>query len=372
MSLKSKYATIFTTVAIAAIVTYQLTQEKDLADSSSDPVVAAIPSTTESFHMPQEKSIQKTPSQGVFDPASLKNNQRLWVDAELLFWQAHMGSLSYGIDSKSTTAIQEGHVKSPDFEWEPGFRVGMGYILPHDKWDLFVNYTHLYGKAEGHAGGSSRVVFPSWASNFADTSPFYADSARAHWHLHLNMGDLELGRNCFAGTWLSLRPFIGVRGLWIDQDYSVSYKGGTVAPSDQDNIAIESDFWGVGLRMGVNSLWGIGKGFSLYGNGSASLLSGNFDIHEKEKLQKADLERFNIKSDVSTVVADADLSLGLQWDYLFSKDRYHFGVKLGWECDIFFNQNQLFNFLGTDSSSINSAKDDLSFQGVTLGFRFDF
>ncbi|MES2123023.1 MAG: Lpg1974 family pore-forming outer membrane protein, partial [Chlamydiota bacterium] len=73
------------------------------------------------------------------------------------------------------------------------------------------------------------------------------------------------------------------------------------------------------------------------------------------------------------VVVAADLALGLQWDYLFSQDRYHFGVKLGWEFNIFFDQNQLFNFMSsTNPGAINFQNDDLSFQGLTLGLRFDF
>ena len=36
---------------------------------------------------------------------------------------------------------------------------------------------------------------------------------------------------------------------------------------------------------------------------------------------------------------------------MFSADRFHFGVKLGWEFDMFFDQNQLFNFLSTTPGS---------------------
>jgi hypothetical protein len=187
--------------------------------------------------------------------------------------------------------------------------------------------------------------------------------------MNLNMGDIELGRNCFVGKWLTIRPFMGVRGLVIDQDYHVTYKGGTVAPTGSDHVHLDTDFWGVGLRMGFNTLWGLGKGLGIYGNGSASLLSGNFNVHEKEKGDRP----MHITRDIDNVVPVADLALGLQWDYLFSAERCHFGVKLGWEFNMFFDQNQLFNFMSTSlPGSVNFQNDDLSFQGVTLGFRFDF
>ncbi len=325
---------------------------------SSMPLFAKAPS-------PQQKS---TPFPCVFNPNALQNSNDLWVDAEMLFWQSNMGSLDYAITSNGSHR----HVKEPHFDWDFGFRVGLGYKLPHDKWDLLVNYTYVQANASGHAGSSSGTVFPIYASNFSGTSPFYANSARAHWHLTLNMADIELGRTCFVGRCLTIRPFIGVRGLVIDQDYHVSYRGGTIAPSDKDKIHMDSDFWGVGARLGVNTLWGLGKGFSFYGDGSFSILSGNFDIHEHEKLDQENLRLMNIKYDLDNIVVTADLALGLQWDYMFSKDRYHFGMKMGWEFNMFCDQNQLFNFIGSNPGSLHCANDDLSFQGLTVGFRFDF
>lgn len=271
-------------------------------------------------------------SAGVFNPSAMPDSH-VWLDAEGLYWQSNMGSLSYG--------IEHGHVKQLDFDWDWGVRAGLGYKIPHDKWDLYAVYTHLIGNAHGHAGGG-----------------------HAGWHMNLNMGDLELGRNCLPSKWLLFRPFMGVRGLVIDNDYSVDYARGT-------HFHADSDFWGVGLRVGIDSLWGLGKGLGIYGNGSASLLSGHFDVHEKEKFKKAHSHHVRIENDVDNVVAAADLALGLQWDYLFSNDRFHFGFKFGWEFNIFFDQNQLFNFLSSDQP-IQFKKDDLTFQGLTLGLRFDF
>lgn len=311
----------------------------------------------------------------IFDPNALKNGCQLWVDGEVLYWQSNVGSFDYGTESESSTIIKDGRVKHPHHNWDWGFRMGLGYKMPHDKWDIFVNYTYLLGNAHGHAGGSDDFVFPTWASgfNFDGVGTFFANEAKAHWHMTLNMGDVELGRTCFAGKWLTIRPFMGVRGLVIDQEYHVEYKGGTVAPSDEDKIHLNTDFWGVGIRMGFNSLWGLGKGIGIYGNGSASLLSGHFDVHEREKLEKADDTLFRVKRDVNNVVVTADLALGLQWDYMFSKDRYHFGMKFGWELNMFFDQNQLFNFLSSfNPGSLRFVEDDLTFQGLTFGMRFDF
>ena len=55
----------------------------------------------------------KTPSDKwpMFDPNALKNSRRFWTDAQLLYWESSMGSLDYGVESKSSTAIHHGHSK---------------------------------------------------------------------------------------------------------------------------------------------------------------------------------------------------------------------------------------------------------------------
>ncbi|MGE0671260.1 MAG: Lpg1974 family pore-forming outer membrane protein [Parachlamydiales bacterium] len=313
----------------------------------------------------------------MFDPHGLKNSCNFWVEGEVLYWQSSMDDLDFAIKSHSTTSISHGHVEELDFDWDWGFRLGLGYKIPHDKWDLFLNYTHVHAHAHGSAHRENGAIFPQWMAPFAVTVPagqtLYATRAHAHWSANVNIADIELGRNCFAGKWLSIRPFMGVRALFIDQDFHVNYKGGTAVPvGNEDKVSIDNDFWGVGLRMGFDSLWGLGAGWAIYGNGAASLLSGHFDIHQHEKL-KNDIRKVSISDDVDNVVVAAELALGIQWDYLFSKDRYHFGVKFGWEFNVFFDQNQMIRFVSdTSPGAFSRSNEDLTFQGLTLGLRFDF
>ncbi|MBS0621053.1 MAG: hypothetical protein JSS61_06310 [Verrucomicrobia bacterium] len=308
-----------------------------------------------------------------FDPHCLKEDCGFWVDGELLFWQSNMNGLDYALKSESTTSIRDGKVKDLDFDWSWGARLGIGYKIPHDKWDLFLNYTYVHGKASNHTSTNTGAIYPTWSNAYGLPSGAYATHAKAHWNMNLNMGDLELGRTCMIGKFLSIRPFMGVRALFIDQDFAVDYAGGTAFPSGKDHVRMNNDFWGVGLRLGADSLWALGAGFSIYGNGSVSLLSGHFNVHEKEKQTNPKADRLDVRYTPDPVVVTADVALGLQWDYMFSKDRFHFGVKFGWEFNMFFDQNQLFNFVSSSlPGSVTFQDDDLSFQGLTLGFRFDF
>ncbi len=304
----------------------------------------------------------------IFDPQGLECDKHFWLEGDLLYWQANEDGLSFAMESDSTTSIKNGQIIHPDFDWDWGFRLGLGYKIPHDKWDLFFNYTYIQSKADGSADATA--VFPTMESSFGLPSGYYATKANFNWKSTVNVADLELGRNCFVSRWLSIRPFMGVRGALIDQTTTVWYQGGTAVPlGDTDKCHLTNDFWGVGLRMGFDSLWGLGAGWGIYGNGAASVLSGKFSVKQMEKWVNADEKRVSLTADKDSIVVAAEMALGVQWDYMFSRDRYHFGMKFGWEFNVFFDQNQM---VRVTNSSFNPNDGDLAFQGVTLGFRFDF
>jgi hypothetical protein len=322
---------------------------------------------------PQKSRALSAAPAKLFDPQSMQNSH-LWIEVDALIWQASEDALEYATTSKAQDSVQDGRIKSPDFEWEGGFRVGLGIKLPYDGWDLFLNYTHVEGKARGQANApEGGAVFPLWMAPFNLPQNFFVEHAKTNWRTLLNIADVELGRGCLVSKWVSIRPFMCVRAAWIDQALHVDYTGGNAVPAgDRDQLRFTNDFWGVGLRVGFDSLWGLGKGFGIYGNGGASLLAGDFTVRQKEKLKEADLTRLELKADTSSVVAGAELALGFQWDKLLSQDRYHLGLKLGWELNLFFDQNRLVHFLGGNPGSISQSNADLSFQGLTVGFRFDF
>jgi len=323
-----------------------------------------------------KKEMMADTNHRLFDPQALKNDWGVWVTGDVLLWKASEDDLDFAVKSSSRTLVK-GDVVNPHFEWDWGFRLGLGYELPHDQWDLFLNYTYIHGDAHKHVGAGAGAIFGSYAAFFGITplpTTVFEDSAHAHWDMNLNMADLELGRNSIISKWLSIRPFIGIRGLVIQQDYNISYRGGSIFPNDTQKVSMDNDFWGVGMRMGLDTLWGLGSGFSIFGNGAAALLSGTFDVHQRNHMEKQNINRINITDDDHwNVVATAELALGVQWDHFFCKDRYHFGVNLGWEFNAFFNQNRLMRFLSTQTpGAFTRSNGDLTFQGVTLGLRFDF
>jgi hypothetical protein len=308
----------------------------------------------------------------VFDPFSIQDASVLAPTLDVLFWQANQDGLPLAAQSSSTTKIN-GHVVDLDFDWNWGFRAGIDCKIPHDRWDFNTQYAFMHSTAhKSESAAEFGALFSSW--QFPQVSGVFVTHAKAHWICNLNMADLELGRNCFIGSYLSLRPFMGVRGAVIQQRFHVNYEGGTAVPAgDEDKIKMSNNFWGVGLRFGGDSLWGLGKGISFYADGAASLISGRTTVHQREHYNRLNTTVFNVSNHKSTVVPILELSLGLQWDYIGNNNGYHVGAKLGWEGMLFFNQNRFMQFSSSSNPGVfSSNNEDLSFQGVTFSLRFDF
>lgn len=180
-----------------------------------------------------QKAPQQSPSSQpsstapkIFDPNGLKDDCHIWIDADLLFWQSNMGQLNLGTTSRSATSLDHAVVENLDFKWDWGFRLGAGYKLPHDHWDIFLNYTFLdaFAEKKKHAptGGA---LFPTWIVPFGLPDGYFTVVGEARWSAHLNIADAELGRTCFVSKWLSIRPFMGVRTAFIGQKMRVKYQG---------------------------------------------------------------------------------------------------------------------------------------------------
>ena len=146
----------------------------------------------------------------------------LFFTSDVLFFKAREDNLNYAIDSKTNEHISDGEAHHPHFEWNFGGRLGLGWNIPHDHWDLYLTWTYFRSSNSGHASKKGDGVLFVTRSNPA-AIPFRAtvDSARAHWKLLVNLFDAELGREIGMSKWLQLRPFVGVRGAWIDQNFDL-------------------------------------------------------------------------------------------------------------------------------------------------------
>ncbi|MBS0615308.1 MAG: autotransporter domain-containing protein [Verrucomicrobia bacterium] len=315
---------------------------------------------------------QRRGSNGMINPAArpvVKDGVDLWVQAEALYMRPTEDGLGFAIKNKNgVTSFANGHVKNARYDWDWGFRVGAGYNLDHDGWDILANYTWF--RDETRRNVHEGVVLPTEAQP-ANVTTATTQNAKTRLNLWLNILDVELGREFFVSKWLTLRPQMGVRALWVNRHYNTEYSR-LVQGSDYE-VHMKNRFSGAGLRGGLNTQWGLGSGWSLFGEVDVALMYGKQRIRQHDELETGDVNKGHVKDSWYALRSSVDLALGLRWDRLFYDDAYRIRFQLGWENHIFFDMNQNVRFVdGTSKGVFAGNRGNLSLNGVAFQARFDF
>jgi len=106
-------------------------------------------------------------------------------------------------------------VAAAAFDWNYGFRAGVGYTMEHDQWDTQLYWSWFRTEADSAVPSIHALintVYLEFDGSFLNGDQFLGKGARIHWNLLYDMADCELGRNCAISRALCLRPFIGLDG----------------------------------------------------------------------------------------------------------------------------------------------------------------
>jgi hypothetical protein len=301
------------------------------------------------------------------------------VFADLLVWTAREAGADCWAEVLTSTSDSFSNDLLPvNFGWDPGFRVGLGYEMNHDSWDTQFSYTWFYTHGKDAISGGPGSVHSTFVGAFYVDNPtgqnlsgLSYESATIDWTIHFNMFDWELGRDFWISKALSFRPFLGIKGGWIDQSihtkwYNPNLSGAQLFHIGTENI--KNDFWGVGPSGGINTEWNLLKGQNelyLFGDFSGAMMWGHWafaDVYENDLPQKVTNSLRNINSGASMFRT----FMGFGWDYTSDKNRYRFSTKLGYEMQFWLDQLQFYSFIG------GRLVNELTLQGGTLEFSFDF
>ncbi len=313
--------------------------------------------------------------------ARFKSNSTCFdVFADLLVWCAkESGSENWAEVITSSGSKIHCDIRDIDFDWNAGFRIGLGYGMRHDQWDTQLYYTWFRTHGNDRVSSSPGTIFSSFLGNFYVDNPSGAgisgvayQKASMHWMIHFNMFDWELGRNFRVSRALSLRPFIGVKGGWIHQSLHTKWHNPNRFGAEFFNTArenLKNNFWGLGPCAGLNTKWNLfvrgDHSFNLFGDLSGAIMWGHWtfrDVYKNDIQQDVTVKLSHINGGASMLRT----FMGLGWDVNFNRNRSHFSAKLGYEMQFWLDQLQFYSF---DTGRLNNV---LTFQGGTLELRFDF
>ncbi|MEX0961423.1 MAG: Lpg1974 family pore-forming outer membrane protein [Simkaniaceae bacterium] len=325
----------------------------------------------------EEVGVSCLPDECLFPSAGPRvcNGANYFITADYLYWTAREEGLSFattGVKNNLPENPDEGRVYKPRFRYDSGFKFGLGASLPHDGWDLFAEYTWFHGGA-GRQKVSTDRIFPTmqrlWFTG-GDLSLFFLPrEADGRFHLQFNVVDLSLGRNFFTSKYFSMRPHIGFKGTWQNQDLLIRYITIDNALIERnERIHVQQFFWGVGMRGGVDFTFHFNPYWAFFGRGSLSGLWGRFESERRDRQFENDLQQVMLDNvnDFHSLKPVLELMTGLRADLWFCDYQYHLGLEVGFEQQIWWSQGMFYRFIEGE------AHGSLTLQGLTVKLRFDF
>lgn len=314
----------------------------------------------------------------------ISNGVDVFITADFIYWKGQVDGLNYAFSGGvpgggygSQTNAPQGKMQSPDFKYEPGFKVGLGVLCNHDNWDVFAQYTWLQvptGSTKDTVSGgnaTTNIIQGNTTWGYLGVTPIYSN-AYAKWGLDFNVLDAELGRNFWISKRLSLRPHLGMKFSWMTQNYHVHgnalVTNGVVTTGSLAYKWHQTQF-GVGVRSGLDSAYYLWNKWSIFGELGFSGMWNSFDTSRKDIYQSAPgAESFtnaSVKHDPHTVSMVLEMTLGLRFETIFSKGQYMYMIQAGWETQTWFNQGQFIRFDG-------GSPLDMTFEGLTIKTGFWF
>jgi len=250
----------------------------------------------------------------------------LFVDAEYLYLKPYRSDLNFAILSPNTNGDPEGPIVSDPLRSRNAFRVGAGYRLPDDGWEVGFYYTYLHDDDGAFATQPANGLL--FATQTHPGTVEFAGSALADATLAYNVYDLEVGRRLNVGDSLSVRPFGGLRFAQIDQNFSVLYNGGD---ANLDTTGSHLQFNGGGLRAGAQADWTILEHLSLYGRGAGSLMVGDSRVGQTEFNNGGATTLTDASESFRKIVPVMELAAGVAYQ------RGNVRLSLGYEVTNWFN-----------------------------------
>jgi hypothetical protein len=325
------------------------------------------------FHSSPEKMDAPTSEQREVFPLFTSDSRwrapergaRVYIIGDFFYWAANRDALNAGYKAQGIPGVlplKGVKIKPFSIEWNPGFRVGLGYRLPHDLWEARGYFTQLRTTNHLHQTASSGSFIDPNLGQLPTVEGFVKEEAS--WHLKYKLLDVELMRQCSVSKALSFSPFLGARGAWLHQNLHEKFYG-----SNFLDVKTESHFRGGGLRLGSDLNFYFMPYVSLFGQIAASLLSGEFE--EKTRLELDDDPLLSASGHPSRCCASCEARAGAKGTVPLYRREAFLTFGLTYDMTFWFFQDQLLSF-GPDAVQFPAHMANLTLQGITLTTRLDF
>lgn len=275
-----------------------------------------------------------------------------------------------------------GKVLIPTFDMACGVTGGLDCYFDEKNWGVTSRFDWLSttGRGNAHPGEYENVIpVDIWrdqlfSSLFADLG--VAGNGRSRFEVTYYNVNLDLNRVLYVDSNFSLEPHMGIKLAFIYDKVNTQFSGNgadaalsPVLHMDGNKLHREqkTNFWGFGPSTGFNSKWSISHGFSLFFEGTASILLGYTKAKDEVSYSGISTSKTYASSpDIPTYSPTLQTLLGLKYEWEYCKKHQKFSARLGWDSAFFWNQWTHINVVS--ESTFNSSLDTFQLQqGDTFG-----
>ncbi len=299
------------------------------------------------------------------------------IGADWLYWRTQQNDLGIAGITTTTTPpegavapqLDSFQIVRPHAKWQNGYRVYASYELPCDQWELGVAYTCLPAKSS-HAfvavDEPNETLIP-----FTSIGGIHATSMQAKWNNDFAYVDVDISRTLKFGECFRLRPHIGFRAAWQNQNYHVEsvLVTSTEATTQLSFAHLSNKFRAYGVEGGLWGEYNVSCGLSIIGHVGGSILYSKFEIDERLSSvaqavvgEERTITHVSVETDtVHDAIPSLDYFVGLQ--YADNICDFDYSIHAGWEAHVFFDMNRF---------DTTWARGNFSTQGLTLGLDVGF
>lgn len=268
------------------------------------------------------------------------------------------------------------------YDWDPGFRVTLGYNWPHDQWAISADYTyfrtHKIVQTNGFASlekMKGTFIIPAIGPlqqtiPFVDGNPggvLFEDQTKVvlHSHLDFNQFTVVTDRQFNVTPCLTLDPYAGFKGLFTTQHYKdIFVAQGTNLQTQlpyifQNTFNTTLRFAGYGATVGLKTFWNFFSNLSLHTDFGTSLLSTRTHITNSSIGGLVLISEDYHLNEVGYTF-DGGLALFLVEPFCRGGS---FTVKVGWEAHYIADQNRVI----APNAPFTIPSKPLTLHGLVLG-----
>lgn len=208
----------------------------------------------------------------------------VYIGAELIYWKPCVNNLDWALFSEDDLIASEEPQGRGRFlyirpDWQAGLRLRIGKDEIYKGFGLSGSYTYLKAdKFEQKEAIQSQTLIPTLVhGGLIPVDNFPTELADAKWNLRYQTFDVLLSHpfDCYGCHLLT--PYFGVEGMILHQTLSSHFLTGI----EEMRSRFESDFFGVGMKVGGFYAYKLNRCISFFGDVSASILHGEAEMKDR-------------------------------------------------------------------------------------------